>query len=83
MEPTVLREVAESGAIRLSYRLWLRDASTLGLVMTFIYQGGPVVLKPISVRCIRADGHEHHRMVATQPEVHPALKARALSAAHF
>jgi hypothetical protein len=64
MELAVLREGAVSGAIRLVYRLWLRDASTLGLVVTLVYEGGPVVLEPVSVRRIRADGHEHHRVVA-------------------
>jgi hypothetical protein len=51
--------------------------------MTFVYQSGSVVLESVAVRSIRADRHGYHRVITTQPKVHPALKTCTLSGAHL
>ena len=47
MELAILREPAISSAIWLVNCLWLRNTSTLRLIVAFVYQGGSVVLESV------------------------------------
>lgn len=69
--------------IRLIDGFGLSNYSAPGLVVPLVYEGSSVVLKPISVGLIRANGHEQHRMVPSQSIIHAALEACAFSSAHF
>ena len=57
--------------------------SDVWFVMTLVDQDGAPVLQVVLIWGIRTKGHEDHRMITAQAEVHSALEAGTLALAHL
>jgi hypothetical protein len=82
-EPPVLSKCSVSGLVWLIGGFRLRNSITAWLIVALVNKSGSTILESILVRRARPDGHEQHGVIVPQPEVHPALEARALPSAHF
>lgn len=83
VKQAVLSEPAAWRAFGLVMFLRIQCPGGTGEIVSLVDQNGTALLEAIRVGRIPTERHENHRVVATQPEVHPALEAGALAVAHL
>ena len=80
---SVLGQCTRRITLGLIDRLGVGTCRAARLVMTFRDEGGAAIFKPITIRCVRANGHQDDRIVTAEAKVHALLQAGALATTHL